>query len=382
MVSGKYVHRGGAGGGFTRVDSLGETATKMVDVDHDGRADLIAVEDGHIGVALGSAGLSFGPFADTHVGGARSLSLWNSTPSGLSAVEDVDGDGWTDVLVMGPYAGEADVVRGHSGGFVQAPTIGTGLDPEQVALADVTGDSHLDLIVMSRGDHRIEVRPGIGDGTFGAPAFSDLPAGPRRFALGDLDHDGRTDLVVVSDLSPTVSVLPGGSSGFGSRTDFTTNAPMTDVGIGDLDEDGVPDVCTARLDGSDGSINGWRGVGSMNFVPTTWSIVASSPQGRFKLGDVDGDGHQDIVYASGRVFPTAFKTTWGDGHGNFGILLRQGFFPEAMGANSPFTLSTLPGTNHPALFYANRDSIGSIYANVNAMAENDPHTASRKRALD
>src|SRR5262249_30430871 len=150
-------------------------------------------------------------------------------PLGLSAVGDLDGDGWTDALLAGSTGGEVDVVRGRSGVFAQPPSVGTGIDPEQVALAGVTGGGKRGRIVLARGDHRIELRPGAGDGTFGAPLLSDLPTGPRRFAVADLDRDGVVDLAVVSDVTPTVSVLRGTGNGFGSRTDFASGGPISDI---------------------------------------------------------------------------------------------------------------------------------------------------------
>jgi hypothetical protein len=63
--------------------SVGETANFIADVDGDGRADLIRVDETSIKVAL-STGHSFGPMTEWYGGRFPNLVLWTVAPEPAS----------------------------------------------------------------------------------------------------------------------------------------------------------------------------------------------------------------------------------------------------------------------------------------------------------
>ena len=367
LVSGRYLYRGEASGTPGLLDSLSDPVAAIADVDHDGRLDLVAVATGSIRMAHGRGGFQFDAFTGTPAGAVAPLGLKDNDfgpaiVTGLSAIADVNGDGWLDVVSAGPAAGELDVIPGHGGGtFFSPPRLPTGDDPVQVELADVEGaDGRLDLLTLARGARQLELHAGGGDGTFGPVEAIGLPAGAARFALADLDADGWLDVAVACDSSSTLAVFPGGPTGFTARLDLPAAEPLTDVRIADVDEDGLPDLCAAT---ATGLLACWRGLGSMTFAPVGWSSI-SPGDGRLELTDFDGDGHLDLVTQSpGRTWGSISLTlVRGDGHGTFSNSFQDAPFGSvgqgaAIGVRSPFTVAALSADGRKSIVVAGTDSL-------------------------
>jgi hypothetical protein len=121
--------------------------------------------------------------------------------------------------------------------FVPAFDFPTGLAPVAVAIADLNGDGHLDLVVANSAANTVSVLLGTGTGSFGAKA--DFPTGlaPVAIAIADLNRDGDSDLVVANQAANAVSVLlnvappsgaappsGGGGGGGGSKCFIATAA--------------------------------------------------------------------------------------------------------------------------------------------------------------
>lgn len=361
IVAGRFLYRGIVGGTFAELDSLAANTTAMVDIDHDGIADLVAVEAGQVRVAHGLGGFAYGPFDQHHAGTIGDYYLAYTGPRGLSAVMDANGDGWTDVLGLASGLGGREVyaIPGQPGGrFRQPYELQTGNVPVQVGLADVLGgDGKLDLIVLARGARRLELRAGVGDGTFGPAQLVDLPAGGTKFALGDFNGDARTDIAVASDLESTLRILPGIANGFGSPIDLSASAPLADLVAADVNEDGHLDLLAATADGLGLTLE-WLGDGSLGFSPADPGTMRGD--GRIRLGDIDGDGHLDLVIQDAGNFGGYLRAFHGDGHGQFGIpnpLFLYQQWPHVI-----FEPADASGGGHTALVYVTNDSTLVTYS--------------------
>ena len=213
------------------------------------------------------------------------------------------------------------------GGFAAPSTFGAGPSPRAVLLADVNGDTRLDLLVANNQGASIAVL--FGNGAGGLATAVNYPSGssPLAIASGDLNHDGALDVVVANDFPGTASVLLGDGQGhFGAPTSCAVGERPRAVARGDLDGDGNLDLATANLLSSFVSVRFGDGTGAFG---TSASLPIGFTSYGVALGDLDADGHLDVAAVSATA--DKLNVLLGDGHGAF---LPSLDFGAGSGANS------------------------------------------------
>jgi hypothetical protein len=132
---------------------------------------------------------------------------------------------------------------------------------------------------------------------FGTRATFPVGTRPYSVAIGDLNNDGVPDLAVANSGSVTVSVLLGDGYGtFGAKTDYAASGEPWFVAIGDLNADGNPDLVTANYTG--GNVSIFLGDGTGAFGPRT-NIATTGTPFSVVIGDFNGDGKPDLATANG-----------------------------------------------------------------------------------
>jgi hypothetical protein len=145
------------------------------------------------------------------------------------------------VLVLSPARARADFFLGPS-------LVTSDGGPGAVALADMTGDGVLDLVVTATETGQILVHRGRGDGTFRVPSAILVGGVPGALAVADMDRNGQTDAVWVDEVSGEVGVLFQMGSNpvvYVPRTYRGEDEPQSLV-ITDMDGDTWPDVVVAN----------------------------------------------------------------------------------------------------------------------------------------
>jgi VCBS repeat protein/FG-GAP repeat protein len=323
------------------------------DLNGDGANDLIIANQGSDSASL--------YFFRQIIGGFDSIPS-KSLPAGSGqataspsavALWDLNGDGKNDLLFLNEESATLEIfMASPSGELLATPsgTLSTGLQPKSLVVADLNGDSLVDLAVACAGSDIVQVffhRPAgqlLQD--CAAIPFPCLPdrtlstdGGPRSLAAGDLDGDGTTDLAVVCERigKPSGSLaiyfqdrdsrelgLPGDELTIKANHILATGARPHSVALGDLDGKGRNVVAVG------------------NWLSNTVSIFLQDPSGDLgpiqslpsgvnpaavAIGDLNGDGKADIAVANqasdtigiylqqptGSFLPVASQTLQSDG---------------------------------------------------------------------
>ena len=311
------------------------------DLDGDGLFDLVTADSGDDQLSI-FTGRGFGQFSagQTIDTGDRPRSL---------AAADLNHDGWLDLICANSVSNDLSIFQGGEGGLSQ-PTQGpvrlqTGKGPACVLSEDLNGDDYPDLVSANFEDgglDQLSIFFGNEQGFSEATAVH-CPSGSSRFvASADLDRDGTLDLVS-ADTIP--GKLDAGSLSVFWGIPGPDCTPGTTLKVGrapgcilivDLNEDGWEDLVSSD-DGNDlGSerVSVFLGAGARRFEAPQKLQGTSLPSffdlGSLAAGDLDGDGHLDLMSVDPNL--NRLLIYRGMGGGRFGppLLLETGSRPSGV----------------------------------------------------
>ena len=368
----------------------------VADLDGDGHADIVTVGGSadDISVIMGKGHGSFGTHHEYPTGAG---------PAAL-AIGDLDGDGVPDVVVANTTDGNVSLLTGvGDGSFDPQAPLPTGADPVAVGLADSAGGG-IHSVVTASSDGTVSVIIGDGHGNFaphadysmGDPvttmATADMNAdgltdvvvagtgglnfngnktsivyanddgtlqAGKRVALGDLalgigsgdfDHDGNQDIVVgVPNQGVAQIWLGDGKGGFAHGTDLTVSTGIQSIAVGDLDQDGNPDIAIV---GGTGSMLVFLGKGDGTFTASSQNPIATGNMPyKVVIAEVNtADRFPDIV--TGNQNDASVSVFLGNGDGTFRA--RQDF--AAGGPVTDVDVGDLDGDRKPDIVTGNGSS--------------------------
>jgi hypothetical protein len=209
------------------------------------------------------------------------------------AVADLDGDGHPDVVVSRWFTNTVAVLAGHADGSLGAAVAyAANTRPAALAIADFDGDGRPDVIATSEWTSNLSLFHGQAGGTLGPRSDVASAAGQSSVVAADVNGDGKLDLVVQDNWYNTEhaeTMLGNGDGTFAAPTTIPSSARS--IVLADLDRDGHPDFIGVN----DNTVLVTRAnTGGGAFGARFCYGAADVPAGA-AVGDLNGDGVPDIV---------------------------------------------------------------------------------------
>jgi parallel beta-helix repeat protein len=238
------------------------------------------------------------------------------------ALGDVDGNGQVEVVTGGYYFdGVRDIAQmcvwnGSNGGFEQVTTwFWTGNTTiNSVAIGDVNGDGQIEIVTGGSyfDGTRYNAQLIVWNGSSLAVEkltgwFWTGNTVINSVAAGDVDGDGHVEIVTGGSYFDGVHknaqlIVWDGSNLSLKRVTcwkWTGDTVINSVGIGDVNADGQTEIVTggSYFDGSrnNAQLVVWNGTTLAAAKITGWYWTSNTVINSVELGDVDGDGHVEIV---------------------------------------------------------------------------------------
>jgi hypothetical protein len=308
-----------------RSGGSGPLQAAVGDINKDGKPDIVVVNNvvSTIGVLFGS-GTGVFSTATTYSTGL------NTKPFSV-VLGDINSDGLLDAVTTNEARTTSVLLGTNTGGFTAARqySIGNNDQIENTVLGDVNQDGSLDLIGVNFGANAIGVLLNNKQGAFPSAPIS-YPVGadtrPQGIAVGDFNGDNSLDVAVSVLSTPTTNegvaiLLNNGAGAFLPPVIYSVGGTLVDpkyVLCGDLNGDGKLDIVTGNV--NRGTVSVLLNQGNGSFAPAISynGRVGADDLISIALGDMDGDGKQDIV--SVNYTRNLLRILLNDGKGVFRLL--------------------------------------------------------------
>ena len=280
-------------------------SVELADFNNDGFPDIAVAntEDSSVTILLGNANEKF-----TEASGSPFFA--NRFPNDI-VIADFNKDGNLDLGIANTEVSFLTVLSGDGKGqFRQAPKspylVNSKPHTHGIATGDFNGDGNLDLATESWAVDSVLLISGDGKGNFSGQKFYKVGKRPyQRLRAADVNKDGRADIVTTNLEGNNATVLLNMGEGKfqeAQNSPFPAGDAPFGVAIGDVNGDDNPDLAivdaptiTAESKGKDG-LTILAGDGSGKFSPLKGSpFKTGKSPGRIAIGDINGDGVNDIV---------------------------------------------------------------------------------------
>jgi len=293
-------------------------SARLVDINKDGKVDMITVGSGTVTVLLGNGNGTFQAERTT-------ATAFNYGTAANSLLVDLNNDGNLDVVNAG--SNSINVLLGNGdGSFKAQQTMALAGAAATLVAKDLNADGKLDLVATGLNGNGVGVFRGNGNGTFVASQTLTLAEGSRAAVVGDFNGDGKQDLIVGTGANTVNVALGNGNGTFQTPTTFNTpSLTPSDMALGDFNLDGKLDLAVLQTN----FFSMYFGNGNGTFrTGVDYSIETLDDS--FTVADIDFDGDLDIAVTV--QFDSQDTVYFNNGDGSFQtpVSLAVGYFPKSI----------------------------------------------------
>jgi hypothetical protein len=286
----------------------GGEGTLLGDVDGDGKADLVGLGNGYVGL-LPSTGTGFGDYQTAWPGsffGSHGTFLADVNGDSKADLVGV-GDGYVGVLlstgqIPSPFTSTGTTY--YTFGSYQTWFTGNFWGNQGTFLADVNGDGKADLVAVNSTFVGVLLSTGSGFGPY-QQWYAGSIGGAQGTLVGDIDGDGMSDIVLLD--TNQISVMRSNGAGFYPPSVVQNQSFWGDQTtlLADVDGNGSADLIAIddasvrvmrSFNNSDGSQYLGNADGVAPYTETWWGRPWTGTHGIF-VGDIDGNSRADLVAA-------------------------------------------------------------------------------------
>ncbi|CAA6819087.1 MAG: Unknown protein [uncultured Sulfurovum sp.] len=218
----------------------------------------------------------------------------SSTPEIPSVENDLNGDGYSDLLIENTNNYRLNGWFGSENAEVSNQYLKTlSLEREPIAQADINGDGYLDILVLNTSNNALAMLKGSASGAVENIYLKQLSSDQSVIDIADMNGDGFDDIIIKNINNARVNALLGSEQGTLTNKYLKTLSDSQEiVGFMDVNGDGYQDIIVKN--NTNRRVNAWISDANAN-VQNKYLKTLSDTVEIVNGVDFNNDGYEDII---------------------------------------------------------------------------------------